>query len=405
MHRVRSSPAVGNLSTLLDSADGSLDAKYEYGAFGEPLRVGGTTIADDNPFRFSTKYLDSESGLIYYGFRYYSPSLGRFLNRDPLGELGGSNLYGFIENDPVNGWDYLGLDDELVCDPAESAAGLCDDGQNSDDEDIEELDPYEVIEKRRKWRGPSGYPKAPIDRSIGIDTNFPVRNPSNPFGGGGGNGGGSGGGSGGNGSDGCDEEKEWKPNKEDCAELAKVWGRFINSTPHETRFDSQDEAAIAALFHTMLNFDTTKVEYGGNIYSDWSLWKTPSLHFGTYHFLSTPQELKKYGGSIKRDVTIWQTIETHYHTHIINEPGSDWFSPTDKYAAWHFGKVYMGNETGTMKVWITKGTPSNVKVSYDIFGGRNVERGHFPGYSDSIEGAPTKAIYQMIKKCRDEGYL
>ena len=157
MHRVRSSPAVGNLSTLLDSADGSLDAKYEYGAFGEPLRVAGTSIADDNLFRFSTKYLESDgarkrvdgdaegvarraeeagapwalmrqSGLVYYGYRYSSPSLGRFLNRDPLVELGGSNLYGFVENDPVNGWDYLGLNDELICDPADYSAGVCDDG-------------------------------------------------------------------------------------------------------------------------------------------------------------------------------------------------------------------------------------------------------------------------------------
>ena len=147
----------GNVSGLVDSADGSLDAKYEYAAFGETLRVGGTAIADDNPFRFSTKYTDvdgarkrvdgdtegvarraeeagapwalmRQSGLIYYGFRYYSPSLGRFLNRDPLGELGGSNLYGFVENDPVNGWDYLGLDDELICGPSESDAGLCDPG-------------------------------------------------------------------------------------------------------------------------------------------------------------------------------------------------------------------------------------------------------------------------------------
>ena len=117
----------GNVSALLDSTDGSLDAKYEYGAFGEPLRVGGTAIAADNPFRFSTKYTDVESGLVYYGFRYYSPSLGRFLNRDPFGEEGGTNLYAFVENDPVNGWDYLGLDDELLCDPADYSAGLCDD--------------------------------------------------------------------------------------------------------------------------------------------------------------------------------------------------------------------------------------------------------------------------------------
>ena len=50
----------GNVSALLDSADGSLDAKYEYGAFGEPLRVGGAAIAEDNPFRFSTKYTDTD---------------------------------------------------------------------------------------------------------------------------------------------------------------------------------------------------------------------------------------------------------------------------------------------------------------------------------------------------------
>ena len=145
----------GSISALVDSADGTLDAKYEYAAFGETLRVGGTAIADDNPFRFSTKYLDSDgarkrvdgdaegvarraeeagapwalmrqSGLIYYGFRYYSPSLGRVLNRDPIGELGGTNLYGFVENDPVNGWDYLGLDDELICTPEEYMEGLRD---------------------------------------------------------------------------------------------------------------------------------------------------------------------------------------------------------------------------------------------------------------------------------------
>ena len=231
MHRVRGN---GNVSGLVDSADGSLDAKYESGAFGETLRVGGTAIAADNPFRYSTKYTDEDearkrvdgdaegvarraeeagalwalmrqTGLIYYGFRYYSPSLGRFLNRDPIGEEGGVNLYAFVENDPVNGWDRLGL--EEACDPADYSAGLCDDdGQNiDDDEDIEELEEYEVIGKRRKprkWRGPSGYPKAPIDRSIGIDTNFPVRNPGDSLGGGGGNGGGPGGGSGGNGSDG-----------------------------------------------------------------------------------------------------------------------------------------------------------------------------------------------------------
>ena len=44
-----------------------------------------TTTA--NPFRFSTKYFDAETGLYYYGYRYYSPNLGRWISRDPIGEI------------------------------------------------------------------------------------------------------------------------------------------------------------------------------------------------------------------------------------------------------------------------------------------------------------------------------
>ena len=102
----------GNVTALIRS-DGVLAAAYEYGPFGEMLRaeVSDTTVAD-NPFRHATKFSDLESGLVYYGLRYYSPSLGRFINRDPIGEAGGVNLYAFVGNDPGNRWDYLGLDDE-----------------------------------------------------------------------------------------------------------------------------------------------------------------------------------------------------------------------------------------------------------------------------------------------------
>jgi hypothetical protein len=47
--------------------------------------------------------------LVYFGHRYYSPSLGRFINRDPIKEAGGLNLYGFCGNDGVNRLDILGL--------------------------------------------------------------------------------------------------------------------------------------------------------------------------------------------------------------------------------------------------------------------------------------------------------
>ncbi|MEX2382235.1 MAG: RHS repeat-associated core domain-containing protein, partial [Opitutales bacterium] len=53
---------------------------------------------------------DTEAGLYYYGYRYYSPSMGRWINRDPIEERGGLNLYGFVGNDPANYWDFLGLE-------------------------------------------------------------------------------------------------------------------------------------------------------------------------------------------------------------------------------------------------------------------------------------------------------
>ena len=69
--------------------------------------------ADNNPFQFSTQsYRDRETGLVYYGHRYYDPSLGRFINRDPSEEAGGLNLYtmDLWGTDSINDWDYLGLD-------------------------------------------------------------------------------------------------------------------------------------------------------------------------------------------------------------------------------------------------------------------------------------------------------
>lgn len=61
------------------------------------------------PVGFSTKYEVAETGLLYYGYRYYSPELGRWLSRDPIGEQGGVNLYGMAGNDLVNKFDILGL--------------------------------------------------------------------------------------------------------------------------------------------------------------------------------------------------------------------------------------------------------------------------------------------------------
>ena len=74
------------------------------GPFGEVIRASGP-MAKANPFRFSSKYQDDESELIYYGYRYYTASTGRWLSRDPIQEQGGNNLYGFAVNSPVTAID------------------------------------------------------------------------------------------------------------------------------------------------------------------------------------------------------------------------------------------------------------------------------------------------------------
>src|SRR6266403_1857079 len=58
------------------------------GPFGELLRATGP-MAKVSPFRFSTKYQDDETDLLYYGYRYYNASTGRWISRDPVGESGG----------------------------------------------------------------------------------------------------------------------------------------------------------------------------------------------------------------------------------------------------------------------------------------------------------------------------
>jgi RHS repeat-associated protein len=78
--------------------------------FGEVIRATGP-MAKANPLRFSTKYQDDETDLLYYGYRYYSASTGRWANRDPQEELGGPNLYAFVHNTPTIRIDILGRTD------------------------------------------------------------------------------------------------------------------------------------------------------------------------------------------------------------------------------------------------------------------------------------------------------
>ena len=76
---------------------GDLVAEYAYDAFGNTISSSGS-MASVFPHRFSTKYYDAEADLYYYGYRYYSPSLGRWISRDPIEESGGNNLYNWCKN-------------------------------------------------------------------------------------------------------------------------------------------------------------------------------------------------------------------------------------------------------------------------------------------------------------------
>ena len=96
----------GNIVTWTKSNATAPTARREYDAFGNTVVSEG---AWPSSFGFSTKIQDAETGLYYYGYRFYDPVTGRWPSRDPIGESGGMNLYGFVGNDGVNKADMLGL--------------------------------------------------------------------------------------------------------------------------------------------------------------------------------------------------------------------------------------------------------------------------------------------------------
>jgi RHS repeat-associated protein len=102
----------GNLVALVDSL-GEIVETYEHGAFGkERVRsYGGRGKKPISPWRFCSKR--SEKGLVYFGRRFYDPSLGRWLTPDPAGFVDGLNLYLYVLNSPINRLDLYGLFEEM----------------------------------------------------------------------------------------------------------------------------------------------------------------------------------------------------------------------------------------------------------------------------------------------------
>jgi len=99
----------GNISEYLAMGGGEV-AHFEYDPFGN-MTVDSEGNSSEFPYRFSTKPQDDVTGLYYYGYRYYDSVTGGWISRDPIGEIGGMNLRGFVSNDAVNFVDVLGLVD------------------------------------------------------------------------------------------------------------------------------------------------------------------------------------------------------------------------------------------------------------------------------------------------------
>lgn len=85
--------------------------RYAYDGFGRELPSSPVPSPSSglNSFRFSTKQLDAETGMNYYGYRFYAANVGRWINRDPIEERGGFNIYEMTASNAVNMVDYLGF--------------------------------------------------------------------------------------------------------------------------------------------------------------------------------------------------------------------------------------------------------------------------------------------------------
>jgi RHS repeat-associated protein len=92
---------------ILTDSDNTVVWEAIYKPFGEAEVNEHSTVV--NNFRFPGQYYDSETGLHYNYNRYYDPSTGRYLTSDPIGQVGGVNLYSYAENNPVKMIDSLGL--------------------------------------------------------------------------------------------------------------------------------------------------------------------------------------------------------------------------------------------------------------------------------------------------------
>jgi RHS repeat-associated protein len=117
----------GNITSLIDDHQ-NIRASYKYDPFGNTISQSGD-LADANVYRFSSKEIHVNSGLYYYGYRFYDPNLQRWINRDPIEERGGINLYTYVINSPISTIDPYGhfgyIDPHLIFPPKHDSPIAC----------------------------------------------------------------------------------------------------------------------------------------------------------------------------------------------------------------------------------------------------------------------------------------
>ncbi len=95
----------------------TITTAYDYSPYGTASKVGEPI----QPVQWSSKVYDEELALVYYNYRHYNPMDGRWINRDPIAEEGGWNLYAFVKNSPQDKYDGLGFQ---VVMPIHAATGV-----------------------------------------------------------------------------------------------------------------------------------------------------------------------------------------------------------------------------------------------------------------------------------------